>query len=123
MIKPLRCLLFCITSLLFGFLLGGGYGFYAGKQVQFHRNKAYIQRFFQQHQKATVFVSPRGTPVAMVQNGVCYPFPQNVPEIYRQVKVRGSWEPCSYKTIAPYLGRVRANEVLRKEVKSQVTPP
>ena len=81
----------CVT-LVGGFLLGGGFGFQAGKDhaIQLIRDAV------QATQYPTVYLSyPGKEAVALYRGGVCYPYPQHIPKYYHLKYVSPRLVPCA----------------------------
>jgi len=91
------------------FMVGGREGFGYGYQSAVHK----VQRYLATHSEAVVFVNPDNQAAAMVQDGICKPFPAHVPEGHHTVYVADNWEPCSAVTIAPYVHPVRVMEAFK----------
>ena len=90
------------AAMLGSMFLAGSYGFGAGEHVQYKRDIQTVQHFFQEHQRAVLFLAPGNRAAALFQDGVCTPYPQHVPQDHRIVFVARQWEPCNAVTMAPY---------------------
>ena len=90
------------AAMLGAMFLAGSYGFGAGEHVQYKRDIQTVQHFFQEHQRAVLFLAPGDRAAALFQDGVCTPYPQHVPQDHRIVFVARQWEPCNAVTMAPY---------------------
>lgn len=100
---------FAIGTTGWAFRDGNQLGYRAGWQDAAIAVKQYLIT----HQRATIFEDPGHQVLAMVQNGVCFPFPSRIPELHHTVWVSVQWLPCSARTIAPYIHPVRVMEALK----------
>jgi len=91
------------------FMAGGKEGYGYGYQSAVQKVQAYLAT----HHEAVVFVNPNNQAAAIVQNGICKPFPAHVPEGHHTVYVADNWMPCSAVTIAPYIHPVKVMEALK----------
>ena len=97
-------------------LLGSAlkYGNELGYKAGWQDAQIAVQKYLVSHQEATIFEDPGHQVLAMVQNGACFPFPTRIPAIHNPtVWVSEQWEPCSAKTIAPYIHPVKVMEALK----------
>ena len=90
------------------------YGNELGYKAGWQDAQIAVQKYLVSHQEATIFEDPGHQVLAMVQNGACFPFPTRIPAIHNPtVWVSEQWEPCSAKTIAPYIHPVKVMEALK----------
>ena len=100
-----------VIGLLFAALK---YGNQLGYKAGWQDAQIAVQKYLVSHQESTVFVNPSNEAVAIVKDGgICEPFPHNVPLRHHVVYVAQAWEPCSAKTIAPYIHPVKVMEALK----------
>ncbi len=100
-----------VIGLLFAALK---YGNQLGYKAGWQDAQIAVQKYLVSHQEATIFEDPGHQVLAMVQNGACFPFPTRIPAIHNPtVWVSEQWEPCSAKTIAPYIQPVKVMEALK----------
>ena len=90
------------------------YGNELGYKAGWQDAQVAVQKYLVSHQEPTVFINPSNEAVAIVKDGgICEPYPDNVPLRHHIVYVAQAWEPCSAKTIAPYIHPVKVMEALK----------